>query len=99
MSHGTTRSSAGLDIRRKKILMRAWHRGIKEMDLMFGRFVDGELDGLSDQELSELEMLMDQHDRDLIQWFTDEVPVPEQFDCPVFHRIKTYHKTFESGLL
>ena len=99
MSHGTTRSSEGLDVRRKKILMRAWHRGIKEMDLMFGRFVDGELDNLSDQALSELEMLMDQHDRDLIQWFTDEVPVPEQFDCEIFHKIKNYHKNFDTGLL
>ncbi|MCT4657124.1 MAG: succinate dehydrogenase assembly factor 2 [Cohaesibacter sp.] len=94
MSQGSTRSSDGLDVRRKKILMRAWHRGIKEMDLMFGRFVDRELENLSDQELSELEMIMDQHDRDLIQWFTDEVPVPQEFDCPIFHRIKTYHETF-----
>ncbi len=99
MSHGSRRSSDGLDVRRKKILMRAWHRGIKEMDLMFGRYVDGELDRLNDQQLSELEMLMDQHDRDLIQWFTDEVPVPEQFDCPIFHEIKNYHKNFDSGLL
>jgi len=99
MSHGSRRSSEGLDVRRKKILMRAWHRGIKEMDLMFGRFVDGELDDLSDQELSELEMLLDQYDRDLIQWFTDEIPVPEQFDCSIFHKIKNYHKNFDSGLI
>ena len=99
MSQGTTRSSEGLDVRRKKILMRAWHRGIKEMDLMFGRFVDGELDNLSDEELSQLEMLLDQFDRDLLQWFTDELPVPEAFDCAIFHKIKNYHENFETGLL
>ena len=99
MSHGTTLSSEGLDVRRKKILMRAWHRGIKEMDLMFGRFVDGELVSLNDQELAELEMLLDQHDRDLLQWFTDELPVPEAYDCSIFHKIKSYHKNFDSGLL
>ncbi len=99
MSQGTTRSSEGLDVRRKKILMRAWHRGIKEMDLMFGRFVDGELDNLSDEELSQLEMLLDQFDRDLLQWFTDELPVPEAFDCPLFHKIKNYPENFETGLL
>ncbi|WP_316862406.1 succinate dehydrogenase assembly factor 2 [uncultured Cohaesibacter sp.] len=99
MSHGSTRSSDGLDVRQKKILMRAWHRGIKEMDLIFGRFVDLELDNLSDQELSELEMLLDQHDRDLMQWLTNELPVPEAFDCPLFHKIKNYHKSFDSGLL
>ena len=99
MSQGTTRSSEGLDVRHKKILMRAWHRGIKEMDLMFGRFVDGELDNLNDEELGQLEMLLDQHDRDLLQWFTDELPVPEAFDCPLFHKIKNYHENFETGLL
>lgn len=99
MSHGSTRSSAGLDIRRKKILMRAWHRGIKEMDLMLGCFVDNEIDKLTDQELSDLEMLMDQFDRDLLQWFTEELPLPEHLDCPVFHRIKTYHESFDSGLV
>ncbi len=99
MSHGSRISSAGLDVRRKKILMRAWHRGIKEMDLIFGRFVDNELKSLPDQQLSELEMLLDQHDRDLIQWFTNEVEVPEQFDCPLFHQIKNYHKNFDNELL
>ncbi len=31
---GTTRSSEGLDARRKKLLFRSWHRGMREMDLI-----------------------------------------------------------------
>jgi antitoxin CptB len=31
---GTTRSSEGLDIRRRKLLFRSWHRGMREMDLI-----------------------------------------------------------------
>ena len=37
---GTTRSSEGLDLRRRKLLFRAWHRGMREMDLIMGRFAD-----------------------------------------------------------
>ncbi len=35
---GTARSSEGLDMRRRKLLFRSWHRGMREMDLIMGRF-------------------------------------------------------------
>jgi hypothetical protein len=35
---GSTRSSSGLDDRRKRLLFRCWHRGTREMDLILGRF-------------------------------------------------------------
>ena len=38
---GSRRSSADLDPRRRKILFRAWHRGIREMDLLMGQFAPG----------------------------------------------------------
>ncbi len=37
---GTTRTSEGLDARRRKLLFRSWHRGTREMDLIMGRFAD-----------------------------------------------------------
>ena len=30
----------GLDARRRRLLFRSWHRGIREMDLIMGRFAD-----------------------------------------------------------
>ena len=33
----TERSSEGLDVRRRKLLFRAWRRGVREMDLIIGR--------------------------------------------------------------
>src|SRR6185312_2474810 len=35
---GSTRSSDGLDERRRRLLFRCWHRGTREMDLILGRF-------------------------------------------------------------
>ena len=43
---GTTRSSKGLDQRRRKLLFRSWHRGTREMDLIMGRFADATIEQL-----------------------------------------------------
>src|SRR3712207_8529437 len=48
---GSTRTSADLDVRRRKVLFRAWHRGIREMDLIMGRFADAR----SEEHTSELQ--------------------------------------------
>ena len=42
---GTKLSSEGLDPRRRKLLFRAWHRGMREMDLIMGRFADAAIGG------------------------------------------------------
>src|SRR5450432_1870098 len=62
---GSTRSSDGLDDRRKRLLFRCWHRGTREMDLILGRFADAEIVGLSDAELAQLEHLIEVSDTDL----------------------------------
>ena len=38
---------ATLDPRRRKILFRAWHRGMREVDLLLGPFADASLAGMS----------------------------------------------------
>jgi antitoxin CptB len=55
---GTTRSSEGLDDRRRRLLYRSWHRGTREMDLIMGRFADSAVAELMDTELAELHRMM-----------------------------------------
>src|SRR5512140_273429 len=62
---GTTRSSDGLDERRKRLLFRCWHRGTREMDLILGRFADAEIAKLGDDELAQFERLIEVPDPDL----------------------------------
>ena len=52
---GTQISSEGLDPRRRRLLFRSWHRGIREMDLVLGRFADAHIATLSVPELDEYE--------------------------------------------
>ena len=56
---GTTISSDGLDERRRRLLFRAWHRGMREVDLITGRFADAHIGTLSEAEVHEFERLMD----------------------------------------
>ena len=88
---GSTRSSADLDPRRRKILFRAWHRGMREMDLIMGRFADDAIAGFSDVELDEFERLIEVLDRDLLSWITGEAQVPSNYDTPLFRRLKAFH--------
>jgi antitoxin CptB len=92
MMSGSTRSSADLDPRRRKILFRAWHRGMREMDLIMGRFADAQIGNLSEAELDEFERLIEVLDRDLLSWVTGEAEVPENYDSEVFRRLKAFHQ-------
>jgi antitoxin CptB len=88
---GTARSSEGLDLRRRKLLFRCWHRGMREMDLIMGRFADAELDRLSEGELAELEGLIEIPDRELLAWITGEEAVPAEQDGALFRRLRDFH--------
>ncbi len=87
---GSTRSSDGLDDRRKRLLFRCWHRGTREMDLILGRFADAEIANLSEQELAQFEHLMDVPDPDLYAALTGNIPPRPHYANGVFDRIKLF---------
>jgi len=87
---GTTRSSGGLDDRRKRLLFRCWHRGTREMDLILGRFADAEIETLSDGELDTLEHLIEVPDPDLYAALTGDKPLAPAYASALFDRIKTF---------
>jgi antitoxin CptB len=84
---GTTRSGVELDARRRKLLFRSWHRGIREMDLILGGFADRAIAELSDCELDEYEILLELQDADILSWITGEQPVPTIHDTALFRKI------------
>ena len=87
---GTTRSSEGLDARRRRLLYRAWHRGTREMDLIMGRFADAMIGMLSDAELDAFERLSDQPEPDVYAWITGERPVPSEHDTALFGKLRSF---------
>jgi len=87
---GSTRSSGGLDDRRKRLLFRCWHRGTREMDLILGRFADAQIVGLSDDELAQLERLIDVPDPDLYAALTGDRTLDQEYASALFDRIKAF---------
>ena len=84
-------SSAALDPRRRKILFRAWRRGMRELDYLVGGFADARLPDLPETDLDAFEALLDVQDRDLLGWLTGEIPLPPEHDTPVFRALKAFH--------
>jgi len=81
-----------LDARRRRAKFRAWHRGMKEMDLLLGKYADAHVGAMSAAELDTFEALLEILDRDLFKWFTGEGPVPADQDTPLFRAICRFHE-------
>lgn len=81
-----------LDARRKKILFRSAHRGIKEMDIMIGGFASARIATLNDDELDELEALMEIPDQDLLAWMTGRKPAPERWNTGLYRAILAFQR-------
>lgn len=81
-----------MDAKRKQLLYRANHRGIKEMDIVLGGFAKANLALLSDAEVAEFEAIADHSDRDLITWVTGEIETPENVAGPMFDRILAFQR-------
>ena len=81
-------SSEGLDGRRRRLLFRCRHRGIKEMDLVLGRFADAQLASLSEAELDELERWLDIPDQQIFAWVNGTEPAPPAIDTALFRRLR-----------
>jgi antitoxin CptB len=77
-----------LEIRRRRLIYRAQHRGTFENDLMLGAFVKANIAAMSAAELDELEAVMEFPDADLADWLTGRKPVPAHADGPMFRRIR-----------
>jgi antitoxin CptB len=89
---GTGISSDGLDGRRKRLLFRSWHRGIREMDLVLGKFADTHIATLSEGELDEYERWLEVPDQKIYGWVNGAQAVPPEFDTALFARLRDFHK-------
>lgn len=86
-SAGPALAGDGQEARRKKLRFRSWHRGMREMDFVLGRFADAGIDALTGDELDQYERLLDIPDAEFLQYVTGESPVPDRLDCPLLQSI------------
>ena len=74
------------EARLKKLRMRSWRRGMKEMDLILGPYADSALADLADADLDAYERMLDENDQDLYLWVTGALPCPDRLS-PLLGRI------------
>lgn len=91
LTTGTQLSSEGLDPRRRRLLFRAWHRGIREMDYIIGRFADAHLTTLSDAELDTFESWLVIPDQQFFAWVNGAEAAPADIDGALFKRLRDFH--------
>jgi len=79
---------ASLDVRRRRLLFRASHRGTHETDLLVGGFVAARIHALTPAEMDALEAVMELPDTDLADWLTGRLPVPDEVASPMLLRMR-----------
>ena len=72
-----------IDIRRKRLLFRSWHRGTREADLILGSFAEQHLGGFDAARLAEYEALLEVPDADLFDWISGRAAPPPESDTAV----------------
>jgi antitoxin CptB len=93
----TQRSSDGLDERRRKLLFRAWRRGVREMDLIVGRFADAHIAALDEAALGDFERLIEVPNAELYAWISGSEAVPQAHDTAVLRRLIAFHNKAEAA--
>ena len=81
------------DNRRKRILFRSQHCGMKENDILLGRFAEQHVDDLDEGQLDDFERLMEESDIEVLKWVTGREPTPEAFETSLMQLIKVFNKT------
>lgn len=80
------------EARLKRMTMRSWRRGTKEMDLVLGPFADAHLSALSEAELETYNALLAENDQDLMAWILGQSAPPPAL-APLLARITGFAET------
>ena len=70
-----------------KAKFRAWHRGTREADYMFGCYFDRFHSEWSEADLVWFEALLDEEDIDVMAWALGTADVPDAFAGPQMDRM------------
>lgn len=79
-----------LDIRRKRLTYRSWHRGTKELGLLVGAFAERYLAAMDEAELDLFEALLEVPEPVLYDWITGAAQPPAAYDHAVARRLLAF---------
>lgn len=79
-----------MDDRRKRLTLRAWRRGFREMDLIMGAFADSRAATLSEAEMAAFEALLQEADQDVYDWILGRTLAPAIHESPLLAEVRAF---------
>jgi antitoxin CptB len=76
------------DARLKRLKFRAWHRGVREADMLVGGYFDRWHGHWSDAEMDWFEALLEEQDVDVLAWAMGTAAVPERWQGEMMTRLQ-----------
>ena len=76
------------DARLKRLRFRAWHRGVREADLMVGGFFDAQHAAWGEAEMDWFEALLEEQDVDIMAWALGTAEPPERYRGSLMSRLQ-----------
>ncbi|MDB6453663.1 succinate dehydrogenase assembly factor 2 [Falsirhodobacter sp. 20TX0035] len=74
----------------KRLRMRSWRRGMKEMDLILGPWADQHLADLSEDTVAIYDKILLENDQDLLAWMLGQREIPEGPMKPLLAQIAIF---------
>ncbi|KFI27456.1 FAD assembly factor SdhE [Paenirhodobacter enshiensis] len=80
------------EARLKRMRMRSWRRGTKEMDLILGPWADAKLATMDAATLELYDRLLEENDQDLYPWVSGALPCPTEY-CELLGTIADFARS------
>jgi antitoxin CptB len=74
--------------RLKRLRFRAWHRGVREADMLVGGYFDRWHEAWGDEDMAWFEALLEEQDVDILGWAMGTADVPERWHGTMMNRLQ-----------
>jgi len=81
---------------RRRLAIRAWRRGTREMDLILGPYADARLGTMAPAELDAFEALIAEEDAELLAWMLGQAAPPERH-APLIAALRRHAATIRGN--
>jgi succinate dehydrogenase assembly factor 2 len=75
---------------RKRLIYRSKQRGWLEVDLLLGTFATEKVPNMSQEELNDYELILNQETLDIFNFIIERDPLPEELDTPTMQALRDY---------
>ncbi len=88
-----------MEQRKKRLQLRAWRRGTRELDLIFGTMVDRLIADLNETQIAQIEALLEEEDLLVYDWIIGRTKTPQQHEHEIMVQLRDFAKVAASTQL